>query len=189
MNVDDASGPGMKKIKDFPLLDLVGVHSLRCSTTGARIDRWDNGRHVSRHHARFIEATKLERSSRYLCSEACITFISKPHDEGPGSDSCALHLNLFHVATAFLLQTGMGFIIAQWTQTDGTYPAEAHQRAMIVLIALEVLAFAWFAVATHAYGPRRAYRSIMTPQRVLATRVSRRSRWPGAKRRSLGRHG
>ena len=51
------------------------------STTGARIDRWDNGRPVRNQHARLIEALKLERSSRYLCSEAFITFISKPHDD------------------------------------------------------------------------------------------------------------
>ena len=53
------------------------------STTGARIDGWDNGRLVRRHHARFIEATKLERSSRFLCWEAFITFISKPYDGLP----------------------------------------------------------------------------------------------------------
>jgi len=51
------------------------------STTGARIDRWDNRRPAHREQARLIEALKLERSSRYLCSEAFITFISEPHDE------------------------------------------------------------------------------------------------------------
>src|SRR5215831_13709300 len=53
------------------------------STTGARIDRWDNGRLVHRYHARLIETLKLERSSRYLCSEVFITFITKPHDDVP----------------------------------------------------------------------------------------------------------
>ena len=52
------------------------------STTGARIDRWDNGRLVHRYHARIIETLKLERSSRYLCSEVFITFISNQHDDG-----------------------------------------------------------------------------------------------------------
>jgi hypothetical protein len=51
------------------------------STTGARIDRWDNGRRAHREQARLIETLKLERSSRYLCSEGFITFISKPHDD------------------------------------------------------------------------------------------------------------
>ena len=53
------------------------------STTGARIDRWDNGRLVRRYQAHSMEATKLERSSQYLCWEAFITFISKPHDNAP----------------------------------------------------------------------------------------------------------
>src|SRR5262245_9017949 len=52
------------------------------STTGARIDRWDNGRLMHRYHARLIETLKLERSSRYLCSEVFITFISNQHDDG-----------------------------------------------------------------------------------------------------------
>ena len=51
------------------------------STAGARIDRWDNGRPARREQARLIEALKLERSSRYLCSQAFITFMSKPHDD------------------------------------------------------------------------------------------------------------
>src|SRR5215472_11060718 len=53
------------------------------STTGARIDRWDNGRPAHREHARLVEALKLERSSRYLYWAAFITFISEPHDEVP----------------------------------------------------------------------------------------------------------
>src|SRR5215831_4975018 len=53
------------------------------STTGARIDRWDNGRPAHREQARLIEALKLERSSRYLYWAAFITFISEPHDDIP----------------------------------------------------------------------------------------------------------
>src|SRR5262252_4826615 len=53
------------------------------STTGARIDRWDNGRPAHREHGRLVEALKLERSSRYLYWAAFITFISEPHDEVP----------------------------------------------------------------------------------------------------------
>src|SRR5262245_66571828 len=54
---------------------------LAITTIGARIDRWDNGRPAHREQARLIEALKPERSSRYLCSEAFITFISKPRDD------------------------------------------------------------------------------------------------------------
>src|SRR5262249_51896958 len=64
---------------------------LAITTIGGSIDRWDNGRPAHREQVRLMEALKLERSSRYLCSEAFITFISKPHDDD-GSNSCALHL-------------------------------------------------------------------------------------------------
>jgi hypothetical protein len=50
------------------------------STTGARIVRLDNVRPAHRRHVRLIEVLKLERSSQYLCLEASITFISRPHD-------------------------------------------------------------------------------------------------------------
>ena len=53
------------------------------STIGARIDRWDNGAPAHREQARLIEVLKLKSSSRFLCSEAFITFISKPHDDVP----------------------------------------------------------------------------------------------------------
>ena len=53
------------------------------STIGARIDRWDNGCPAHREQARLIQALKLERSSRHLCSEAFITFISKPRNGVP----------------------------------------------------------------------------------------------------------
>src|SRR5262249_597728 len=59
------------------------------ATIGGRIDRWDNGRPAHWEQVRLIEALKLERSSRYLCLEAFITFISKPHDDA-GSNFCAL---------------------------------------------------------------------------------------------------
>ena len=72
-----------------PHLEKVLAEYVAISSTGARFGRWDNGRLVRRHHARFIEATKLERSSRFLCWEAFITFIGKPHD-GDVAYSCAL---------------------------------------------------------------------------------------------------
>jgi len=49
--------------------------------TGARIDRWHNGRPAHRGQMRLIGAVKLERSPQYPCSKAYITFISKPHDD------------------------------------------------------------------------------------------------------------
>jgi MFS family permease len=53
-------------------------------------------------------------------------------------------LNLLHVGIAFLLQLGVGVIIAQWPQSDGAYPPEAHRAAMAGLLALELSALVWF---------------------------------------------
>jgi MFS family permease len=56
-------------------------------------------------------------------------------------------LNILHVGIAFLLQTGTGLIIAQWPQSNGAYPVEAHQTAMGALIGLEVGALVWFVLS------------------------------------------
>jgi MFS family permease len=58
-------------------------------------------------------------------------------------------LNLLHVGGAFILQSATGFVIARWPQTQGAYPAEAHQAAMGTMLLLQLAAFAWFA------SPRR----------------------------------
>lgn len=55
-------------------------------------------------------------------------------------------LNLLHVGCAFALQSGTGFIIEQWPQTSGGYPAEAHQVAMAMPLILQIAAAAWFAI-------------------------------------------
>ena len=54
-------------------------------------------------------------------------------------------LNLLHVGGAFVLQSATGFIIAQWPEARGTYPAEAHQTAMATTLVLQLAALAWFA--------------------------------------------
>ena len=54
-------------------------------------------------------------------------------------------LNLLHVGGAFVLQSATGFIIAQWPETRGAYPAEAHQAAMAIPLALQMAAAVWFA--------------------------------------------
>jgi MFS family permease len=55
-------------------------------------------------------------------------------------------LNLLHVGAAFVLQSASGFVIQQWPEAHGTYPAEAHQLAMGATVVLQLLAFAWFAL-------------------------------------------
>lgn len=56
-------------------------------------------------------------------------------------------LNLLHVGGAFVLQSATGFIVEQWPVTKGTYPAEAHQLAMAIPLALQIAAVGWFAVS------------------------------------------
>lgn len=55
-------------------------------------------------------------------------------------------LNLLHVSAAFALQLATGFIIEQWPDTRGAYPAEAHRAAMAVPLGLQVAAAAWLAI-------------------------------------------
>ncbi len=54
-------------------------------------------------------------------------------------------LNLLHVGCAFVLQSATGFIIEQWPEAGGTYPAEAHRLAMAATLVLQLVALAWFA--------------------------------------------
>jgi MFS family permease len=57
-------------------------------------------------------------------------------------------LNLLHMGGTFVLQSATGFIIEQWSQTDGRYPVEAHQAALAIGLALQLAAVLWF-VAPH----------------------------------------
>jgi MFS family permease len=53
-------------------------------------------------------------------------------------------LNLLHMGGTFVLQCATGFIIEQWPQTDGRYPVEAHQAALVIGLALQLAALLWF---------------------------------------------
>ena len=53
-------------------------------------------------------------------------------------------LNLLHVGSAFLLQSGIGFVIGRWTAVDGHYPSAAYQTAFAIIIALQIAALLWF---------------------------------------------
>lgn len=54
-------------------------------------------------------------------------------------------LNLLHVGGAFLLQSGIGFVIGRWTAVDGHYPSSAYQIAFAIIIVLQIVALLWFA--------------------------------------------
>jgi MFS family permease len=70
-------------------------------------------------------------------------------------------LNILHVGAAFVLQSTSGFVIQQWPETHGTYPAEAYQLAMGATVVLQLVAFAWFA---------------LPPQRLPVPRMARAAR-------------
>jgi hypothetical protein len=50
------------------------------TTTGGLIVRSDSGLRVHRWYVRPVEGLNLNRSLQNLSSEACIMFISEPHD-------------------------------------------------------------------------------------------------------------
>jgi MFS family permease len=88
-------------------------------------------------------------------------------------------LNLLHVSAAFVLQSAMGIIIAQWPQTNGGYAVAAHEAAMTAGICVQLLALGWFALprrgALPATGqiyrfrpPARTRYSTMKPPRYAA---------------------
>ena len=55
-------------------------------------------------------------------------------------------LNLLHFGWAFVVQYGIGLIVNQWVPQDGRYPVDAYQAAFGLSLALQAVAFAWFAV-------------------------------------------
>lgn len=55
-------------------------------------------------------------------------------------------LNLLHVGGAFALQSATGLVIGQWPDTNGVYPADAHQTAVAANLLLQLAALAWLAV-------------------------------------------
>jgi MFS family permease len=54
-------------------------------------------------------------------------------------------LGVLNMGAAFGLQSLAGFIIALWPASEGRYPAEAHQAALAIGLALQLAALAWFA--------------------------------------------
>jgi hypothetical protein len=60
----------------------------------------------------------------------------------------------------FVLQSATGITIEQWPQEDRRYPAEAHQTALAIGLALQMAALAWFAI------PRR--QPVLSMQNAVA---------------------
>jgi hypothetical protein len=55
-------------------------------------------------------------------------------------------LNVLHFGWAFLAQYGTGLILDQWSTVDGHRAILAYQVAFGVNVALQIVAFAWFAL-------------------------------------------
>ncbi|RXH41556.1 MFS transporter [Bradyrhizobium zhanjiangense] len=55
-------------------------------------------------------------------------------------------LNVLHFGWAFLAQSATGLILEQWPTIDGHRPVPAYQVAFGLNVALQIAAFAWFAL-------------------------------------------
>jgi hypothetical protein len=79
-------------------------------------------------------------------------------------------LNFLHVGAAFVLQSAMGIIIAQWPQANGGYAVAAHEAAMTAGIYVQLLALAWFAL------PRRG--ALLATKQIYRFHPPARPRYP-----------
>ena len=57
-------------------------------------------------------------------------------------------LNVFHLGWAFIVQYGIGLILAQWPRAGGHYPVVAYQTAFALNVAAQIGALVWFALPT-----------------------------------------
>jgi MFS family permease len=65
-------------------------------------------------------------------------------------------LNVLHISAAFIIQSGIGFVVELWPQdTDGRYPAAAYDTALALISTLQVAALVWF-----LWSPRRDAKSL-----------------------------
>jgi MFS family permease len=55
-------------------------------------------------------------------------------------------LNLFHIATAFVVQYLTGVVLQHWAPQAGHYPEIAYQTAFALNLALQIVAWIWFAL-------------------------------------------
>jgi MFS family permease len=67
-------------------------------------------------------------------------------------------LNLFHIATAFAVQYTTGVVLQHWTPEAGHYPEIAYQTAFALNLALQIVAWIWFALPWPFLRPSAVYR-------------------------------
>ena len=76
-------------------------------------------------------------------------------------------LNLLHVAMAFSIQAGLGFIVELWPLENGRPPVVAYQWAFGFNLALQAAALVWFAVAS--FPPRVTVYAASAPKSAADT--------------------
>ena len=59
-------------------------------------------------------------------------------------------LSTCHIAGAFALQYGFGFVVDRWAGVGGHYPPIAYRTAFVLVIVLQIAALAWFALPDKA---------------------------------------
>jgi MFS family permease len=67
-------------------------------------------------------------------------------------------LNLFHIAVAFAVQYTTGVVLQHWTPEAGHYPEIAYQTAFALNLALQIVAWIWFALPWAFLRPSAARR-------------------------------
>jgi len=55
-------------------------------------------------------------------------------------------LNLLHFGWAFTVQYGIGFVVGLWPSQEGHYPVVAYQTVVVLCLAFQAAALAWFAM-------------------------------------------
>jgi MFS family permease len=65
-------------------------------------------------------------------------------DMFPASGRANGALNLLHMSATFLVQSGIGFLIEQWSQENGQFPPIAYQSALAVVLAAQFAAWSIF---------------------------------------------
>ena len=87
-------------------------------------------------------------------------------------------LNVLHIGSAFMLQTAFGVIVNLWQPNQaGHYPEQAYRAAILVIVALQVAALAWYLRPLVSTALRRIPKSIgLVAGPVLAGEVEVKSK-------------
>ena len=60
--------------------------------------------------------------------------------------------NVAHVGMSFLIQLGVGQLVAWWAPVAGRYPAMAYEAGLLLPMAVQLAALVWFARPRRSRG-------------------------------------